>query len=190
MFQNPYVVHCIVAEDFGEDSFIVHGSTNSTVRVSDSQKKNIIASNNVYVLPKNKKCSKLNIDDKIIVICKKTEYSNVYGVISLFDLSNGMKFTRSNFLLAFFAYAPLVPLFFLIAFVFSLSSSSAQTNAGLFFIFVFLVISFFVIKEFIYHRQAVRLALKIKRNIQDSSVIETLMSKYSGDTHIMSNFQI
>lgn len=186
MFKNPYVVHCITVEDFQEDSHMVKGSNNLAIKVSESMKKSIMASNNVYTLPK--KLPYFKIGDKVILICRKTKYNNIYAVISLFNLSNSISFKRSNLLLAFRAFLPLLPLQFLIAITVMFAPRSVKNNAGLFFLTVFLIILFFVVKDILHHRKATKLASNIQNNIQEPSKFDKLIASYRGDTHIMNNF--
>lgn len=186
MFKNPYVVHCVTVEDFQEDSYTVKGSNNLAINVSESTKKSIMASNNVYILPK--KLSYFNIGDKVILICKKTKFNNVYGVISLWNLSKNIRFKRSDLFLIFLGFVPLIPLQFLIAITVMFAPRSAKNNAGLFFLAVFVFIFFFIVKDILHHRKATKLALNIQNNIQEPSKVEKLISSYRGDTHIMNDF--
>jgi len=186
MFKNPYVVHCITVEDFQEDSYTVKGSNNLAINISESLKKSIMANNNVYILPK--KLPYFKISDKVILICKKTKYDNVYGVISLFNLSKNIRFKRSDLLLIFQGFLPLIPLQFLIAITVMFAPRSAKNNAGLFFLAAFLFIFFFVIKDILHHRKAIKLASNIQNNIQEQSKVNKLLSSYRGDTHMMNNF--
>ncbi|AFL68550.1 hypothetical protein [Sulfurospirillum barnesii] len=186
MFKNPYIVHCITVEDFQEDSYMVKGSNNLAINVSESFKKSIMANNNVYILPK--KLPYFKIGDKVILICKKTKYDNVYGVVSLLNLSKNIRFKRSDLLLIFQGFLPLIPLQFLIAITVMFAPRSAKNNAGLFFLTAFLFIFFFVIKDILHHRKAIKLASNIQNNIQEQSKVNKLLSSYRGNTHIMNNF--
>lgn len=186
MFKNPYIVHCITIEDFQEDSYTIKGSNNLAINVSESLKKSIMASNNVYILPK--KLPYFKIGDKVILICRKTKYNNVYTVISLFNLSNSISFKRSNLLLAFRAFLPLLPLQFLIAITVMFAPRSVKNNAGLFFFMVFLIILFFVVKDILHHRKATKLALNIQKTPQEAYKVSKLLTLYCGETYIMNNF--